>query len=94
MFLKPVICYSDRSPVFRENLTELQSDEVCQKMSLNSFLLLPMQRVTRLPLLVSAILKHCPLDQPEIDQLQEALTAANTVGMETRVTPEVQNLIV
>ena len=77
-------CHSDHSPIFRQCLAELQRDDVCQKMSLNSFLLLPMQRVTRLPLLVAAIMKHCPPNQPEMHQLQEALAAANTVGVATR----------
>ena len=33
--------------------------QVCQSLSLHSFLMLPMQRVTRLPLLTAAILSHC-----------------------------------
>ncbi len=65
--------------MFRETLEKLQGDSVCQKMSLNSFLLLPMQRVTRLPLLLAAILKHSPLDQPHLWQMQAALAAAYSV---------------
>ena len=33
--------------------------QVCQSLSLHSFLMLPMQRITRLPLLTAAILSHC-----------------------------------
>ena len=33
--------------------------QVCQSLSLHSFLMLPMQRITRLPLLTSAIITHC-----------------------------------
>ena len=33
--------------------------QVCQALSLHSFLMLPMQRITRLPLLTAAILGHC-----------------------------------
>ncbi|XP_078492645.1 ephexin-1-like [Ciona intestinalis] len=41
--------------LFAENLCRLESSSACNKLPLLSFLLLPMQRVTRLPLLVSAI---------------------------------------
>ena len=33
--------------------------QACQSLSLHSFLMLPMQRITRLPLLTAAILSHC-----------------------------------
>ena len=33
--------------------------QVCQSLPLHSFLMLPMQRITRLPLLTAAILSHC-----------------------------------
>ncbi|XP_076824340.1 uncharacterized protein LOC143470233 isoform X2 [Clavelina lepadiformis] len=40
---------------FAEELNRLESSPACNKLPLLSFLLLPMQRVTRLPLLVTAI---------------------------------------
>jgi len=40
-------------------LQDLESSQVCQSLSLHSFLMLPMQRITRLPLLTAAILSHC-----------------------------------
>jgi len=40
-------------------LQDLETSQVCQSLSLHSFLMLPMQRVTRLPLLTAAILSHC-----------------------------------
>jgi len=41
---------------FHNALSKLQADPVCEMFSLQSFLILPMQRVTRLPLLVQTIL--------------------------------------
>ena len=62
--------------------------QVCQSLSLHSFLMLPMQRVTRLPLLTAAILSHCS-DQDDHDQdslvfsekstYQECLRALNSL---------------
>ena len=40
-----------------EALRNLESSPLCQKLSMESFLNLPMQRVTRLPLLLDAIQK-------------------------------------
>jgi len=40
---------------FAEELQRLESSPACNKLPLLSFLMLPMQRVTRLPLLVSAV---------------------------------------
>ncbi|XP_039268208.2 uncharacterized protein LOC120343153 [Styela clava] len=43
---------------FAEELARLESSPFCNKLPLLSFLLLPMQRVTRLPLLISAIVNQ------------------------------------
>ncbi|XP_041036663.1 rho guanine nucleotide exchange factor 5-like, partial [Carcharodon carcharias] len=40
------------NPQFREVVEDLESDPVCQRLSLKSFLILPFQRITRLKLLV------------------------------------------
>jgi len=50
---------------FYNAVSKLQADSVCEMFSLRSFLILPMQRVTRLPLLVQAILKRLPSDHVE-----------------------------
>ena len=39
--------------------------QVCQNLSLHSFLMLPMQRVTRLPLLVNALKARLHSDSPQ-----------------------------
>ncbi|XP_077511830.1 ephexin isoform X2 [Amblyomma americanum] len=47
-------------PDVATQLRELEAALQCQGLRLHSFLLLPMQRVTRLPLLVDALLRHVP----------------------------------
>ncbi|XP_078511976.1 uncharacterized protein LOC144770983 [Lissotriton helveticus] len=46
------------NPRFQQVLARLESDPVCQRLSLKSFLILPFQRITRLKLLVQNILKR------------------------------------
>jgi hypothetical protein len=45
-------------------------------MPLSSFLLKPMQRITRYPLLIEKILQHTPADHPDYHNMQEALAKA------------------
>ena len=47
------------NPAFSESLKELEKDPKCQMLSMQSFLMLPMQRITRLPLLVDQICQRC-----------------------------------
>ncbi|XP_059568056.1 rho guanine nucleotide exchange factor 5 isoform X3 [Myotis daubentonii] len=57
---------------FREVLERLESDPVCQRLSLKSFLILPFQRITRLKLLLQNILKRT---QPGSSEEAEATKA-------------------
>ncbi|XP_004694401.1 PREDICTED: rho guanine nucleotide exchange factor 5 [Condylura cristata] len=57
---------------FREVLEKLESDPVCQRLSLKSFLILPFQRITRLKLLLQNILKRT---QPGSSEEAEAMKA-------------------
>jgi len=50
---------------FNSALSKLQADPVCEMFSLQSFLILPVQRVARLPMLVQAIIKRLPSDHAE-----------------------------
>ncbi|KAM8978348.1 rho guanine nucleotide exchange factor 5 isoform 1-T1 [Sarcophilus harrisii] len=50
---------------FREVLDKLESDPICQRLSLKSFLILPFQRITRLKLLLQSILKRTQPGSPE-----------------------------
>lgn len=60
-----------------ELLRQLETSSSCQGYSLISFLTLPLQRVTRLPLLVQAILRKLP-DQSSLEY-HEATAALNAL---------------
>ncbi|XP_072391646.1 rho guanine nucleotide exchange factor 15 isoform X2 [Diabrotica undecimpunctata] len=62
---------------FAEFLNQLESSPACQFLSLYSFLMLPMQRITRWPLLVDAILKRLSESDPEYLTCQYALATMN-----------------
>lgn len=61
-------------------LSVLESLAACQGTSLQSFLMLPVQRVTRLPLLIQAIQRRVPVGTPEFTSCRTALTAVNQVS--------------
>ncbi|XP_075747036.1 ephexin isoform X4 [Rhipicephalus microplus] len=65
-------------PDVAAQLRDLEVAPNCQGLRLHSFLLLPMQRVTRLPLLADALLKHVPDSTPARD----AIGALNQVVAE------------
>lgn len=69
-------------PEWVEALERLERAPCCQGLSMSSFLLLPMQRITRLPLLVDAILKRLPEGSPKYRRCQEALTAINKIVLD------------
>ncbi|XP_064641845.1 uncharacterized protein LOC135496459 isoform X3 [Lineus longissimus] len=48
---------------FREALHSLEKNPACQGLPMKSFLLLPMQRITRLPLLIDAVCHRCEVEK-------------------------------
>ncbi|XP_073944417.1 ephexin isoform X3 [Choristoneura fumiferana] len=64
-------------PAFAAALRRLESHPACQSLSLHSFLMLPMQRVTRLPLLLDAVLRHLAEGDAERDGCMLALATLN-----------------
>ncbi|XP_026557787.1 rho guanine nucleotide exchange factor 5 isoform X2 [Pseudonaja textilis] len=62
-------------PAFQQVLEKLESDPVCQRLSLKSFLILPFQRITRLKLLLQNILKRIPPGADEEVQATQAYDA-------------------
>ncbi|XP_010072823.1 PREDICTED: rho guanine nucleotide exchange factor 5-like, partial [Pterocles gutturalis] len=60
---------------FQQVLERLESDPVCQRLSLKSFLILPFQRITRLKLLLQNILKRTPPGSEEEVQATQAYDA-------------------
>ncbi|KAF6210125.1 hypothetical protein GE061_015881 [Apolygus lucorum] len=68
-----------KNSVFLEKLAALEASPACHSLSLSSFLLLPMQRVTRLPLLMDAIMTKLETGSSEFLSCQAALLALNKV---------------
>ncbi|XP_047112371.1 LOW QUALITY PROTEIN: rho guanine nucleotide exchange factor 26-like [Schistocerca piceifrons] len=64
---------------FAEALKKLESSPGCQMLTLHSFLMLPMQRITRLPLLVDAVLAKLDAQDSEYRSCEIALAALNKV---------------
>jgi len=67
------------SQAFSDFLGKLESSPRSQGLSLQSFLMLPMQRITRLPLLMDAICRHCEPGSEEFSKTDKALSAIHQV---------------
>lgn len=66
-------------PGFEEKLKQLETSTTCHSLTLYSFLMLPMQRITRWPLLVDAVLKRLSQQDPEYLTCQYSLATLNKV---------------
>ncbi|XP_040848850.1 intersectin-2 isoform X1 [Ochotona curzoniae] len=67
---------TDEDADFKEFLKKLASDPRCKGMPLSSFLLKPMQRITRYPLLIRSILENTPENHVDHSSLKLALERA------------------
>ncbi|XP_046999743.1 intersectin-1 [Schistocerca americana] len=67
---------TEESVEFRELVRQCQADPRTKGMPLSSFLIKPMQRITKYPLLIKKILEYTPADHPDHQNLQEALAKA------------------
>ncbi|XP_043773217.1 intersectin-2 isoform X1 [Cervus elaphus] len=67
---------TDEHTDFKEFLKKLASDPRCKGMPLSSFLLKPMQRITRYPLLIRSILENTPENHVDHSSLKLALERA------------------
>ncbi|KAI6653195.1 RhoGEF domain protein [Oopsacas minuta] len=61
------------NPKFVEIVTHLERDKECHNLDLTSFLMLPVQRITRLPLLLSNILEYTPEKHEDYLSVKTAL---------------------
>ncbi|KAB0793537.1 hypothetical protein PPYR_13157 [Photinus pyralis] len=68
---------TETSPAFRNVVKQCQSNRFTRGMPLSSFLIKPMQRITRYPLLISKILEHTPTTSTDHQFLVEALNLAD-----------------
>ncbi|XP_057199114.1 intersectin-2b isoform X1 [Triplophysa rosa] len=67
---------TDQEPDFKTFMKKIATDYRCKGMPLSSFLLKPMQRITRYPLHIKNILESTPEGHVDHVQLQEALEKA------------------
>ncbi|KAK2847335.1 hypothetical protein Q5P01_010334 [Channa striata] len=67
------------NPAFKEVLTRIEGHPDCRNLSMISFLILPMQRITRLPLLMDTICQKTPKDSPQYEECKKALQAVSKV---------------
>lgn len=65
------------NPSFKEILMKIEAHPDCRNLPMISFLILPMQRVTRLPLLMDTICQKTPKDAPEYDCAKKALQSVS-----------------
>lgn len=72
----------EKRPEFVAVLKRLESNPVCQGLDMHSFLMLPMQRITRLPLLIDAIFHRLSPDSPIHDSCKMALATVNKLVAE------------
>ncbi|NWH74084.1 ARHGQ factor, partial [Piaya cayana] len=68
------------NPAFKEVLSRIESHEDCRNLPMISFLILPMQRVTRLPLLMDTICQKTPKDSPKYENCKQALKEVSKVS--------------
>ncbi|CRL00131.1 CLUMA_CG013410, isoform A [Clunio marinus] len=64
---------------FKETLDALENDSVCCGLNLHSFLMLPMQRITRLPLLIDAVMTKLKSNDEEFDDWKMTLAILNKI---------------
>ncbi|NWT60965.1 ARHGQ factor, partial [Erythrocercus mccallii] len=67
------------NPAFKEALSRIESHEDCRNLPMISFLILPMQRVTRLPLLMDTICQKTPKDSAKYENCKQALKEVSKV---------------
>ncbi|NWS96144.1 ARHGQ factor, partial [Mionectes macconnelli] len=70
------------NPAFKEVLSRIESHEDCRNLPMISFLILPMQRVTRLPLLMDTICQKTPKDSAKYENCKQALKEVSKVCSE------------
>ena len=75
----PFFLNFSENPRFVEAVRELEASPVCQSLKMQSFLMLPMQRITRLPLLIDAIFTRLDSNSSEFEVCREALEIINKV---------------
>ncbi|RWS13261.1 ephexin-1-like protein [Dinothrombium tinctorium] len=71
---------SKQNSAFALVLKRLENDEICQKLSFQSFLFLPIHRITKYKILIDAIIKQLPKDSTLLESCKSALTASKMIS--------------
>ncbi|XP_076291782.1 uncharacterized protein LOC143214502 isoform X2 [Lasioglossum baleicum] len=67
---------------FFEIVSQIETRPACHSLSLHSFLMLPMQRITRLPLLADAVLSKLSIEHPDRSRWETVLSSLSYVVAE------------
>ncbi|XP_050581442.1 uncharacterized protein LOC126917995 isoform X2 [Bombus affinis] len=67
---------------FIETISQIEARSTCQSLSLHSFLMLPMQRITRLPLLADAVLSKLSVECEDRSHWEKVLSSLSYVVAE------------
>ncbi|KAK3548581.1 hypothetical protein QTP70_014687 [Hemibagrus guttatus] len=68
---------ANKSSTFKEVLSRIEAQPDCRNLPMISFLILPMQRATRLPLLMDTICQKTPKDSPPYEACKKALQSVS-----------------
>mmetsp|Transcript_124780 Transcript_124780/g.186397 ORF Transcript_124780/g.186397 Transcript_124780/m.186397 type:complete len:518 (-) Transcript_124780:63-1616(-) len=68
-----------KHPQFKKKLDVCHTDARCRGLFLQSFLIKPIQRVCKYPLLLRELIRYTPEDHPDWDPLQSAFSKINSV---------------
>ncbi|XP_026171501.1 rho guanine nucleotide exchange factor 26 [Mastacembelus armatus] len=68
-----------KNPAFKEVLTRIEGHPDCRNLPMISFLIVPMQRITRLPLLMDTICQKTPKGSAQYEECKKALQAVSKV---------------
>ncbi|XP_065348598.1 intersectin-2 isoform X1 [Cloeon dipterum] len=68
--------HTENTPEFRSFVRQCEIQSVAKGLPLSSFLIKPMQRITKYPLIIKKILENTPEDHPDHQNLEEAMASA------------------
>ena len=70
---------------FQQLVTQFEARPECKSLPIDTFLTLPMQRITRMPLLVDAVCQRTEPETPEYRLTRKALVQLQKVGFQNFV---------
>lgn len=77
--LSSVDTYAKKNAKFKKNLEVCHGDPRCRGLFLQSFLIKPIQRVCKYPLLLRELIRYTPEEHPDFQPLQNAFEKINAV---------------